>query len=159
MALSHDITHRREPSARARALSRSRSRESSFSYQATRGRSREHQSGISRAQARAAGKLRREDRSRPRIECMGERISWLADWLLPVAAVGMVFMMLVPVPSLVLDLFLATSVTAAVIVLLCAIHILKPSNSRWFPSRSSASDAIAHRAEHCQQPPHSSARE
>ena len=43
------------------------------------------------------------------------------DWLLPVAAVGMVFMMLVPVPSLVLDLFLAASITLGVIVLLSAL--------------------------------------
>ncbi|HWF38090.1 MAG TPA: flagellar biosynthesis protein FlhA [Candidatus Acidoferrales bacterium] len=57
-----------------------------------------------------------------------------ADWLLPVAAVGMVFMMLVPVPSLVLDIFLATSVTLGVIVLLCALYILKPVQFSVFPT-------------------------
>src|SRR5579864_5701725 len=56
------------------------------------------------------------------------------DWLLPVAAVTMVFMMLVPVPSLVLDLFLATSVTLGVIVLLCALYILKPVQFSVFPT-------------------------
>jgi flagellar biosynthesis protein FlhA len=56
------------------------------------------------------------------------------DWLLPVAAVGMVFMMLVPVPSLVLDIFLATSVTLGVIVLLCALYILKPVQFSVFPT-------------------------
>src|SRR6202451_215991 len=57
-----------------------------------------------------------------------------ADWLLPVAAVGMVFMMLVPVPSLVLDLFLAASVTLGVIVLLSALYILKPVQFSVFPT-------------------------
>ena len=56
------------------------------------------------------------------------------DWLLPVAAVAMVFMMLVPVPSLVLDIFLATSVTLGVIVLLCALYILKPVQFSVFPT-------------------------
>src|ERR1700733_5391554 len=56
------------------------------------------------------------------------------DWLVPLAAVAMVFMMLVPVPSLVLDLFLATSVTLGVIVLLSALYILKPVQFSVFPT-------------------------
>src|ERR1700679_2446431 len=56
------------------------------------------------------------------------------DWLLPVAAVSMVFMMLVPVPSLVLDIFLATSITIGVIVLLSALFILKPVQFSVFPT-------------------------
>ena len=46
----------------------------------------------------------------------------------------MVFMMLVPVPSLVLDVFLATSVTLGVIVLLSALYILKPVQFSVFPT-------------------------
>jgi flagellar biosynthesis protein FlhA len=57
-----------------------------------------------------------------------------ADWLLPVAAVAMVFMMLVPVPSLILDIFLATSVSLGVLVLLCALYILKPVQFSVFPT-------------------------
>jgi len=56
------------------------------------------------------------------------------DWLLPLAAVCMVFMMLVPVPSLVLDVFLAASVTLGVIVLLSALYILKPVQFSAFPT-------------------------
>src|SRR5271156_5215171 len=56
------------------------------------------------------------------------------EWLLPVATVAMVFMMLVPVPSLVLDLFLATSVTLGIIVLLSALYILKPVQFSVFPT-------------------------
>src|SRR5580692_9541652 len=56
------------------------------------------------------------------------------DWLLPLAAVSLVFMMLVPVPSLVLDLFLATSITLGVIVLLSALFILKPVQFSVFPT-------------------------
>jgi flagellar biosynthesis protein FlhA len=56
------------------------------------------------------------------------------DWLLPLAAVCMVFMMLVPVPSLLLDVFLAASVTLGVIVLLSALYILKPVQFSAFPT-------------------------
>ena len=56
------------------------------------------------------------------------------DWITPVAAVSMVFVMLVPVPSFVLDLLLAISITASVLVLLCALHILRPVQFSVFPS-------------------------
>ena len=56
------------------------------------------------------------------------------DWLLPLAAVCMVFMILVPVPSLALDVFLAASVTLGVIVLLSALYILKPVQFSAFPT-------------------------
>src|SRR5579871_482020 len=57
-----------------------------------------------------------------------------ADWIVPIAAVGMVFVLLVPVPALVLDLLLATSMTASVLVLLAAINILRPAQFSVFPS-------------------------
>jgi flagellar biosynthesis protein FlhA len=57
-----------------------------------------------------------------------------AEWIMPIAAVGLIFVMLVPVPSLLLDLLLATSMTAAVLVLLSAIQILRPSQFSVFPS-------------------------
>src|SRR5579884_2474914 len=57
-----------------------------------------------------------------------------ADWILPIAAVTLVFVMLVPVPSVVLDLLLATSITASVLVLLSAMHILRPAQFSVFPS-------------------------
>jgi len=56
------------------------------------------------------------------------------DWLIPVSTVAMVFVMLVPVPSFVLDLFLATSVTLGVVVLLCALYVLKPVQFSIFPT-------------------------
>ena len=65
---------------------------------------------------------------------MKKRISSLAEWIVPVAAVSLVFVMLVPMPSLLLDLLLATSITASVLVLLSAIQILKPTQFSVFPS-------------------------
>src|SRR5208337_794009 len=72
---------------------------------------------------------------------MKDKPGWLtafrgmgSDWLLPSAAVAMVFVMLVPVPSLVLDLLLALSLTASVLVLLTALNILKPVDFSVFPS-------------------------
>src|SRR6267154_2371854 len=57
-----------------------------------------------------------------------------AEWLIPVAAVATVFVMLVPVPAFILDLFLATSVTLGVVVLLSALYILRPVQFSVFPT-------------------------
>ncbi|HEY7098544.1 MAG TPA: flagellar biosynthesis protein FlhA [Terriglobales bacterium] len=56
------------------------------------------------------------------------------EWIVPIGAVSMVFVMLVPLPSLLLDLLLAASITASVLVLLSAIHILRPAQFSVFPS-------------------------
>ena len=58
----------------------------------------------------------------------------IAEWIVPIAAVGLIFVMLVPLPSLLLDLLLATSITASVLVLLSAIQILRPAQFSVFPS-------------------------
>jgi flagellar biosynthesis protein FlhA len=57
-----------------------------------------------------------------------------ADWVLPAATVGLVFVMLIPLPALLLDLLLALSITASVLVLLAAVHILRPVQFSVFPS-------------------------
>src|SRR5271163_4976442 len=56
------------------------------------------------------------------------------EWIVPIAAVSLVFVMLVPLPSIVLDLLLATSFAASVLVLLSALQILRPSQFSVFPS-------------------------
>ncbi len=56
------------------------------------------------------------------------------EWIAPIAAVSMVFVMLVPLPSFVLDLLLTISITASVLVLLTAIQILRPVQFSVFPS-------------------------
>jgi len=58
----------------------------------------------------------------------------VSEWIMPVAAVALIFVMLVPLPSLLLDVLLALSITAAVLVLLSAIQILRPSQFSVFPS-------------------------
>jgi flagellar biosynthesis protein FlhA len=57
-----------------------------------------------------------------------------AEWIMPVAAVGLIFVMLVPLPSLLIDVLFALSLTASVLVLLSAIQILRPSQFSVFPS-------------------------
>ncbi len=57
-----------------------------------------------------------------------------AEWIMPVAAVGLIFVMLVPLPSILLDVLLAMSMTVSVLVLLSAIQILRPSQFSVFPS-------------------------
>jgi flagellar biosynthesis protein FlhA len=56
------------------------------------------------------------------------------DWVVPVAAVTLVFVMIVPVPALLLDLLLATSITLGVIVLLSSLYILRPGQFSVFPT-------------------------
>lgn len=56
------------------------------------------------------------------------------DWLLPAAAVSMVFVMLIPLPAFIVDLLLSLSITASVLVLLVAVQILRPVQFSVFPS-------------------------
>jgi flagellar biosynthesis protein FlhA len=56
------------------------------------------------------------------------------EWIIPIAAVSLVFVMLVPLPAMALDLLLATSFAASVLVLLSALQILRPSQFSVFPS-------------------------
>ena len=58
----------------------------------------------------------------------------ITEWLIPVAAVTLVFVMLVPVPAIILDIFLALSITLGVLVLLSALYILKPVQFSIFPT-------------------------
>src|SRR5882724_9985089 len=56
------------------------------------------------------------------------------DWVVPTAAVSMIFVMLVPLPGFLLDIMLAFSMTASVLVLLTAMQILRPAQFSVFPS-------------------------
>jgi len=56
------------------------------------------------------------------------------EWLIPVAAVALVFVMLVPVPAIVLDVLLALSITVGVLVLLSSLYILRPVQFSVFPT-------------------------
>ncbi len=56
------------------------------------------------------------------------------DWFLPLAAVAVVFVMLVPIPAFLLDILLASSITLAVLVLLSALQILRPVQFSVFPT-------------------------
>ncbi len=56
------------------------------------------------------------------------------EWTVPITAVAMLFVMLVPLPGFVLDLLLTLSIAASVLVLLTAIQILRPVQFSVFPS-------------------------
>src|ERR1700689_3853977 len=56
------------------------------------------------------------------------------EFWVPLAVVVMIFMMIVPVPSFLLDLLLAVSITLGVVVLLSALYILKPVQFSMFPT-------------------------
>lgn len=57
-----------------------------------------------------------------------------SDWFIPTGAVALVFVMLVPLPSFMLDLLLTFSITVSVLVLLTAIQIQRPVQFSVFPS-------------------------
>ena len=75
------------------------------------------------------------------------------------AAVSMVFVMLVPLPSFLLDLMLTVSITASVLVLLTAVQILKPVEFSVFPSLLLLLTLLRLSARSCQYPAHPSTRQ
>jgi flagellar biosynthesis protein FlhA len=64
----------------------------------------------------------------------GFPVAKLQRLLLPVTAISMVFVMLIPVPSVVLDLLLAASITASVIVFLTAVQVRRAVDFSVFPT-------------------------
>jgi flagellar biosynthesis protein FlhA len=72
--------------------------------------------------------------AKPSAGPFGRSKTGVSEWIMPVAAVGLIFVMLVPLPSVLLDLLLAVSMTVSVLVLLSAIQILRPSQFSVFPS-------------------------
>src|ERR1700688_3119539 len=62
------------------------------------------------------------------------KLSVATEWIFPVATVTTVLVMIIPVPAMVLDLFLATSMTMGFLVLLSALYILKPVQFSVFPT-------------------------
>jgi flagellar biosynthesis protein FlhA len=56
------------------------------------------------------------------------------EWVLPAFTVSLVFVMLVPLPSVMLDVLLTLSITISVLVLLTALQVLKPVQFSVFPS-------------------------
>jgi len=68
------------------------------------------------------------------MEKIGTILRKSGDWIAPIAAVTMVFVMLVPLPSVILDLLLTISITISILVLLTAIQIQRPVQFSVFPS-------------------------
>ncbi len=56
------------------------------------------------------------------------------DVLLPVGVVGLLLLMLLPLPSFMLDLFLSFSITLAMLILLVTMHSGRPAEFSVFPS-------------------------
>src|SRR6202162_4976508 len=64
----------------------------------------------------------------------GFQMAKLQTLMLPVAAISMVFVMIIPVPSVVLDILLAASITASVIVFLTAVQVRRAGGFSVFPT-------------------------
>ncbi|CAG0974170.1 partial Flagellar biosynthesis protein FlhA, partial [Anaerolineae bacterium] len=48
------------------------------------------------------------------------------DLALPLGIVGILFVMILPVPTILMDLFLTFNITASIIILLVAVYVWKP---------------------------------
>ena len=95
------------------------------------------------------GTIKRECRGRKLSEALVAQPSNLAGtlgklrvFLLPVMAISMVFVMLIPVPSVVLDLLLAASITASIIVFLTAIQVRRADGFLRLPHPSAVADDV-----------------
>src|SRR4030067_660742 len=55
------------------------------------------------------------------------------ELLLPLGIGGILFVMILPVPSVVLDLLLSFNITVAIIIMLVAVYITKPLDFSTFP--------------------------
>jgi flagellar biosynthesis protein FlhA len=64
----------------------------------------------------------------------GFQMAKLQTLLLPVAAISMVFVMIIPVPSVVLDILLAASIAASIIVFLTAVQVRRAVDLSVFPT-------------------------
>jgi flagellar biosynthesis protein FlhA len=64
----------------------------------------------------------------------GFQLAKLQGLLLPVTAISMVFVMIIPLPSAVLDVLLAVSITASVIVFLTAVQVRRAVDFSVFPT-------------------------
>ena len=53
---------------------------------------------------------------------------------IPAAIIGIVVMMVVPLPTLMLDFLLATNITLAVLILLVCLYVQRPLDFAIFPS-------------------------
>src|SRR5260370_127806 len=75
-----------------------------------------------------------EEASKISSTTLGTGIIMTNTLLLPVAAISMVFVMIIPVPSVVLDILLASSITASVIVFLTAVQVRRAVDFSVFPT-------------------------
>ncbi|HXI09530.1 MAG TPA: FHIPEP family type III secretion protein, partial [Thermodesulfobacteriota bacterium] len=57
-----------------------------------------------------------------------------SEFLLPVGIVGILIVMILPVPAMILDLLLTFNVTIAIIILLVAVYLEKPLDFSTFPT-------------------------
>jgi len=63
-----------------------------------------------------------------------QRFGRYGDILLASLVLGVLLIMIVPVPPMIMDLMLATNITLGILILLTSIYILKPMNFSVFPS-------------------------
>jgi flagellar biosynthesis protein FlhA len=57
-----------------------------------------------------------------------------SEFLLPIGVVGILVVMILPVPAIVLDLLLTFNITAAIIILLVGVYITRPLDFSTFPT-------------------------
>ena len=94
----------------------------------------EKPSGAEKSRARHAPKHDEDTVNKPQKPGLMGTLRKYSEWIIPTGAVALVCVMLVPMPSVVLDILLTLNITASVLVLLTAIQVLKPVEFSVFPS-------------------------
>ena len=68
------------------------------------------------------------------IRTMGRFINRHRGLILPVGAASLIFVILVPIPPVLVDVFLAMNIALAAVILLTTIHVRSPLEFNVFPS-------------------------
>ena len=72
---------------------------------------------------------------------------------IPAAIIGIVVMMVVPLPAIVLDLLIAVNITGAVLILLVACTVTRPLDFAVFPVAAADRHAVPAGAQRQRDPP------
>src|SRR5215813_11822309 len=87
-------------------------------------------------EARASAGARHEARgaaSMPGLSLAFGRTNW-KELSVPIGVLGILMAMITPLPSFLLDILISSNITLSVVVLLVAMHILKPVDFSIFPT-------------------------
>ena len=85
------------------------------------------------ARAAAPAPLPKPSPPKPPAASPGASVNW-REFALPIAVLGIVLAMIMPLPAFLLDILISTNITMSVVVLLVSLYITKPVEFSVFPT-------------------------